>query len=341
MNPENIIISRTDSIGDVVLTLPMAKVLKDRFPGATIAFIGKEYTKPVIRACTHVDQFISLNDFMNKKVVIGGKAPQCIIHVFPHRAVARKSKDLGIPLRIGTRNRIFHWTTCNKLVKLSRKKSDLHEAQLNLRLLSPLGIDSNFALPELINSFGLDRIQPLSPSLSRMIDHTKYNLIVHPKSQGSGREWGLANFTQLVHLADPKKYKIFISGTAAEQAALAPLFEHTKDLVTNITGQMDLYQFMSFIKQCDGLLANSTGPLHIAAAMGKDAYGLFAPMRPIHPGRWAPIGKHSVVFVNNKSCNACKKNPAACACMADLQPLNVLEELEKRYQLKFGASAFV
>ncbi len=341
MNPENIIISRTDSIGDVVLTLPMAKVLKDRFPTATIAFLGKEYTKPVIRACTYVDQFISLNDFMNKKVVVGGKAPQCIIHVFPHRAVARKSKDIGIPLRIGTRNRIFHWTTCNKLVKLSRKKSDLHEAQLNLKLLAPLGIESNFSLPELTNTFGLERIQPLSPALSQLLDHTKYNLILHPKSQGNGREWGLANFTQLVHLLDPKKFKIFISGTEAELGALQPLLEHTKGLVTNIAGKMDLYQFMSFIKQSDGLVANGTGPIHLAAAMGKDALGLFPPIRPIHPGRWAPVGRNAVVFVKDTSCRACKKTPASCACIADLQPLNLLEELEKRYQVKSVSAGFV
>ncbi|RYG01290.1 MAG: glycosyl transferase family 9, partial [Chitinophagaceae bacterium] len=44
MIPENIIISRTDSIGDVVLTLPMAKIIKQQFPDCRIAFLGKEYT---------------------------------------------------------------------------------------------------------------------------------------------------------------------------------------------------------------------------------------------------------------------------------------------------------
>src|SRR5687767_3312057 len=132
MIPENIIISRTDSIGDVVLTLPMAKIIREKYPDCKIAFLGKEYTKPVIRACAYVDQFISLNDFMNKPVAIAGKPPQCIIHVFPHKAIARRAKELKMRLRVGTTNRLFHWTTCNKLVRLSRKKSDLHEAQLNL-----------------------------------------------------------------------------------------------------------------------------------------------------------------------------------------------------------------
>jgi lipopolysaccharide heptosyltransferase III len=336
MIPENIIISRTDSIGDVVLTLPMAKVLKEKFPSATIVFLGKEYTKPVIRACTYVDQFISLNDFMNKPVAINGRPPQCIIHVLPHKAVARRAKDIGIPLRIGTKNRIFHWTTCNKMVRLSRKNSELHEAQLNLKLLSPLGIGEHFTLPGIMNSFGLDRIQPLAPSMATLIDPDKYNLIFHPKSQGNGREWGLGNFIALIELLEPEKFKIFISGTDAERPFLQPIFDHSPGRVIDLTGKLDLYQFMSFIKKADGLLASGTGPLHLAAALGKDAYGIFPPMRPIHPGRWAPLGQGAKVFVLTRNCDDCRKKPTLCHCMSEIEPVTVMAELEKRFQVKNG-----
>ena len=54
-----ILISRTDSIGDVVLTLPVAGILKQTFPGCTIIFLGREYTRAVIEACDHVDQFVA------------------------------------------------------------------------------------------------------------------------------------------------------------------------------------------------------------------------------------------------------------------------------------------
>jgi ADP-heptose:LPS heptosyltransferase len=338
MIPENIIISRTDSIGDVVLTLPMAKILKERFPSATIVFLGKEYTKPVIRACTFVDQFISLNDFMNKPVSISGKPPQCIIHVLPHKAVARRSKEIGIPLRIGTRNRIFHWTTCNRRVKLSRKNSDLHEAQLNLKLLAPLGITEEFSLNQIMNSFGMERIQPLAPALAAMLDHGRYNLLLHPKSQGNGREWGLPNFITLIDLLDEKKFKIFISGTDAERPLLQPLFDHAPGRIVDITGKMDLYQFMSFIRRADGLVASGTGPLHLAAALGIDAFGIFPPIRPIHPGRWAPLGPGAKVFVSTQYCEACKKSPAQCHCISDIEPLQVMAELEMRFKAKNGFS---
>jgi lipopolysaccharide heptosyltransferase III len=334
MIPENIIISRTDSIGDVVLTLPMAKMIKEKFPSCKIAFLGKEYTRPVIRACSEIDQFISLNEFMNKRIGVAGKAPACIIHVLPNKDIARRAKELGIPVRIGTRNRLFHWTTCNKLVKLSRKKSDLHEAQLNLKLLAPLGITESFTLDKISRSFGLDRIQPLGPSLSRLIANDRYNIILHAKSQGNGREWGIGNFISLINLLDEDRFRIFISGTDAERPLLQPIFDHVKDRVTDLTGKMDLHQFISFIQRCDGLVASGTGPLHIAAALQKDAFGIFPPIRPIHPGRWAPLGPGARVFVADRTCSDCSKKPAACHCISDIQPLQIMETLEKAYSAK-------
>jgi ADP-heptose:LPS heptosyltransferase len=325
MIPENIIISRTDSIGDVVLTLPVAKVLKDNFPSSRILFLGKEYTKPVIDACRHIDEFIEMNDFLNGTDTI----PGAIIHVLPVPLIAKKAKQRKIPLRIGTTNRIYHWTTCNKLVKLSRKNSDLHEAQLNLKLLDPLGITKEFSLEEVAQSFGMENIQKLDERFVGMIDPGKYNLILHPKSQGNGREWGLNNFISLVRLLDKDRFKIFISGTMKERPLLQPVFDAVQEHVTDITGLMKLDQFISFIAACDGLVASGTGPLHIAAALGKHAYGIFPPMRPIHPGRWAPLGSGAKVFVVNKPCSDCRKDALACHCIAEIEPGWIKMELEK------------
>ena len=46
--PDSLIISRTDNLGDVILTLPLAGYLKSIKPSIKIFFIGKAYTKPVI-----------------------------------------------------------------------------------------------------------------------------------------------------------------------------------------------------------------------------------------------------------------------------------------------------
>ena len=63
---------------------------------------------------------------------------------------------------------------------------------------------------------------------------------------------------------------------------------------------MNLEQFIAFIAQCDGLVANSTGPLHIAGALGKDALGIYSPRKSINPQRWKPLGAKAKSFVLDK-----------------------------------------
>ena len=327
--PENILISRTDSIGDVVLTLPVAAILKKHFPKLKIGFIGKAYTKPVIDACKYVDEFIDINDFMQKKITVCTQKPQAILHVFPVANIARRAKQLRIPMRIGTTNRLYHWATCNKFIKLSRKNSDLHEAQLNIKLLEVFGITESYSLQEIGHLFGLKKIYEPDDKFSALTKKNKYNLILHPHSQGSAREWGLQNFADLIHLLNKDRYNIFISGTQKERKQMQPLFDEAGEFVNDITGTMNLDQFISFINECDGLVSNSTGPLHIAAALGKDALGIYAPMRPIHPGRWAPLGAKAQVFVLDKTCNDCKKNKMSCHCIAAIRPLSLKNALDK------------
>ncbi len=323
LRPQNIVISRTDSIGDVVLTLPMAGLLKKLFPGIYIGFIGRNYTRPVIEACSHVDEFIDRQEFLAVPVLLRGNTPDCIIHVFPDAAIAWAAMKRGIGFRIGTTNRAYHWATCNKLVRLSRRHSDLHEAQLNLQLLRPLGFHSVPALREIAAWYGMSPRVPLTAKMKSLLQTGKLNIILHPKSQGSAREWGLDNFAALVALLDKTRYQVFISGTSGERKGLDDFFAQVSDSVIDITGAMPLDEFIAFIAQSDGLVANSTGPLHIAAAVGVPAFGIYAPLRPVHPGRWAPVGTDAHALVLHRVCSECRKSPAACHCIKEVTPQQV------------------
>ncbi len=307
----------------------MARVLKGHFPGIKIAFLGKSYTKPVILACEYVDAFIDLEDFLKNDVLIDGKKPEAILHVFPVKQIAKRAKQLKISLRIGTTNRLYHWATCNKLVKLSRKNSTLHEAQLNLSLLSVFNVTRGLTFEQIGRSFGLTKLQALQPQYKALLQPGKYHLILHPKSQGSAREWGLDNFIRLIQLLNKDEVQIFISGTSKEKELVQPIFDAVGKDVTDVCGLMNLDQFISFINHSDGLVANSTGPLHIAAALGKDAYGIYPPIRPMHPGRWAPLGPKAEVFVLNRSCEDCRKDPAVCHCIKEIEPMIIKAAIDE------------
>ena len=61
-SPKRIVISRTDSIGDVILTLPLAGILKKKFPDSKIIFLGNSYTEAIVRVSVYVDEFINWDE---------------------------------------------------------------------------------------------------------------------------------------------------------------------------------------------------------------------------------------------------------------------------------------
>jgi ADP-heptose:LPS heptosyltransferase len=320
---KRIIISRPDAIGDVILTLPVCGLIKKYFPFCEVIFLGKTYTKEVIACCEYVDEFLNADDLLNLDETEAAKQlkainADCIIHVFPNKRIAKLAKQAGIKLRVGTTNRLFHWTTVNKLIPLSRKNSDLHESQLNCKLLQGIGISDLPELSEMYKYIGFTKLKPLSPLLEELIDKNRINVILHPKSNASAREWSLERYKQLIILLPHNKYKIFISGSDKEKLLLADWINALPSEVADITGKLSLSEFISFINNADVLVAASTGPLHIASACGIYAIGIYPPIKPMHPERWKPIGKHAVAVSENKTCNACKKNPQQCSCMNNI-----------------------
>lgn len=338
-NIKRIIISRPDAIGDVLLTLPLTGLLKKYFPEVEIIFLGKTYTAPVIQCCQFVDTFINADTLLNlndEEAILQLKSlnADVIIHVFPHKKVAMLAKKARIPLRIGTTHRFFHWKNINKFVFLSRKNSSLHEAQLNCKLLEGLEI---YEIPDLKCIFkysGFNKISPLHLDFKKLLDPKKKHVIFHPKSRGSGREWPLSHFKSLIDLLPEEKYQIFITGSGEEEKKiLAPWIEELPEHVIDLSLKFSLTEFISFIKEVDFLVAAGTGPLHLAAACGINAIGIFPPTKPIHLERWGPIGKkaHALTgnFPDNFDCNKCQKTPEVCPCMAQVSPESVAELILK------------
>jgi heptosyltransferase-3 len=330
MAGKTIILSRTDSIGDVMLTLPSAGVLKKEIPGCRIIFLGKSYTRAVIECCEHVDVFADWDEI--KKMSAAERLKyfrsldaDAIVHVFPNKEVARLAKKAGIKDRIGTSHRFFHWSTCNERVNFTRRRSELHEAQLNLKLLAPLGITTAYSLDELGDRFGFNKVRPLPAHLISLLHKDKFDLILHPRSKGSAREWGLDNFAKLISILPQERCRVFVTGTKEDGIAMKEFLSQHNTAV-DLTGKLTLDELVSFINASDGLVAASTGPLHIAAALGKRAVGIYAPMRPIHPGRWAPVGKNASYLVLEKECSDCRKNNS-CHCIREINAEQVKAEL--------------
>ena len=160
----------------------------------------------------------------------------------------------------------------------------------------------------------------------------RINLILHPKSKGSAREWPLEKWASLAALLPQDQFKVFVSGGPDEEKELLGVFPRTEHAtVTNIAGQMSLDQFISFIAAADGLVAASTGPLHIAAALGRCALGLYPPIRPMHGGRWGPLGERASYLSIDRQCEECRVSKV-CTCMESIDVHAVKERIVKQFK---------
>jgi ADP-heptose:LPS heptosyltransferase len=323
---KRLIISRTDNLGDVILTLPMLGYLKSVVPDLKIFFIGKKYTEAIINQCVFVDQFLDRDEIINNPHRLAAMHADTIIFVYPDKELARLAKQVEIKHRVATAHRLYNWFYCNHLVDFSRVNSTLHESQLNFKLLKPFNLNGDVDTSELIPYYG---IHPTKNDYKELLSKDHFNLIIHPKSKGSAREWPLEKYYELVQSLPSESYKIFVTGLQEEGDLIRKekpeLLLHSN--VTDLTGKFNLTELTSFISQADGLLACSTGVLHIAAALGIYTLGLYSPMRPIHPGRWMPVGKKTKYLVQKKECSDCRTSKE-CACINAITPQEIKQEFD-------------
>ncbi|MEQ1585067.1 MAG: glycosyltransferase family 9 protein [Cyclobacteriaceae bacterium] len=331
---KRLVISRTDNLGDVILTLPLLGYLKSVTPDLKIFFIGKKYTQPIIDRCVFVDQFLDRDEVLMDSHTLAMVRADTIIFIFPDQKLAKVANKAGIKHRVATAHRWYNWIYCNHLVGFTRVKSNLHESQLNFKLLKPFKLNFDIDTSELVSYYGL---HPAKNDFSKLLNKDRFNLIIHPKSKGSAREWPLDSYYRLVLSLPVESYRIFVTGLQAEGDLIRKekpeLLQHPN--VTDLTGKLNLEELTSFISQADGLLACSTGVLHLAAALGIYALGLYSPMKPIHPGRWMPVGKKAHYLALKEECSLCRDSKE-CACINAITVEEVKQKIDSYSETKFN-----
>jgi ADP-heptose:LPS heptosyltransferase len=328
-NGKRVIISRTDSIGDVLLTLPMVAWLKESFPSITILFLGKGYTKSIVEAYALVDEFIDWNDYQGaiKKEQVASFSKlraDAIIHVFPQKEIATLAKKTKIKTRVGTSHRLFHLWTCTDRINFTRRKSKLHESQLNHALLKPFGLVDLPSLEKVKATTVNFHIPDIKLPKSFLLEE-EYT-IFHPKSQGSAKEWPIESYFEAALILANTGQKVVFTGTDSEGESFRNQLPKHENIIDS-TGKLSLEQLMVLIQKARNLVACSTGPLHIAAYSGINTIGLYSPRVPIHPGRWSALGKEVNIIVNDINCPDCaaKKD---CNCVSNISIAKVLEKLK-------------
>jgi len=325
--PRRVLIAHPFALGDVLSALPIAGLLKRRWPGVEVLFVGTAYSRPLIECCVHVDRYLELAGLIDTPDALAALGADVFLNPYPEKRLVKLAWQAGIPIRVGNLRRFSTIRYCNRLVSYSRVRSDLHTVYINLQCLKPLGFEVQPATAELGGLIGLRAPLLDDAQLAAALAPDRFNLILHPKSGGEGREWPLHSYLELARSLQRQRFRIFLTGTAAERVVVEQQCPEllAPELATSLMGQMSLAQFIAFVARADGFIASGTGPLHIAAALGIRALGVYPPMRDIDPLRWAPVGRHaeflclpSCIQSTAGSCSAQPMGPP-CACTAAIR----------------------
>jgi len=296
---DNILIARTDRLGDVILSLPVAAAIKHTEPGTKITFLVAETIAPVVDLCPWVDDCMIQGAKGDSAFAsrLREKVFDAVVCLYPRPRLATLLKQARIPVRIGTSRRWYSYRF-NRRVNFSRATSGRHERDLNLELLRGLGWekihvsdplcvptqDSQFAARILVEKAGIETNQ-------------QAYAVVHPGCGGSARNWKPDRYRRLCQMLNDSGLAVVVTGSDSERQLATEVIGETRENTASLAGATDLKTLAALLQGASVFIGPSTGPMHLAAAVGTPVVALFGPVRTTGPNRWGPLGKGHQVFL--------------------------------------------
>ncbi|MEX1138508.1 MAG: glycosyltransferase family 9 protein [Bacteroidota bacterium] len=330
--PQKILIVRTDRIGDVVLSLPMIAALRSLAPGALVAFLLRSYTKDLVRDQQGLDQILLYDrggvrkKFREMLSEIRSNRFDAVIVTYPTLRLGLLAFFARIPWRIGTG---FRWYSFlfNKKVFEHRKTAEKHEAEYNLSLLRVFGdvVEKN-ALPKLMVTKENEREAMEVLHEMSMTENSPF-VILHPGSGGSARDWRPESFGKLGARLAERGLNVVVTGGPAEERLKDTVVQHSKSTAKALPRALPLLTLAALIRKAAVFVSNSTGPLHIAAAVGTPVVAFYPPIRQCSPTRWGPLTDRKVIFEPRAAdCPRCKGGPCESNVCMDLITVEAVEK---------------
>jgi len=340
---QNILVVRTDKIGDVVLTTAALHALRQKFPAAKISVLISSQTRDLVAGNPDVDAVL-VDDRAGVHKGMG--------YLRLVREIRRRHFDLaviyhtkkrtnflcwaaGIPVRMGYKDKKFGFLL-NAPVPDDRPLGRKHEVYYCLEVIKTLGVtDSPVTLHVPIhpdneawvkNWMGRCRISPAQ------------NLIaVSPSASCPTRRWPVTRFIELIQDLQGRFKASFVIVGGQEGIPLAEEIQRAvSGPVYNLAGKTTLGQLVSLLKRCNLLVSNDSGPVHVAAALGTPVVSIFTRNQPgINPERWKPLGEKSVYVAPDEdlSISFARGVVADSAFLYTVTPQEVLRAVDALFKL--------
>ncbi len=289
---EKILVIRMDRIGDIVLSTPAFRAVRETYKNAEIHLLIQAYTKAIVINSPFFDKIL-----VYKEGVID-KDYDLAISLHPGYIQNRVTFRCGAKWRIGYTGRGGGFFLTHK-IKDDRDKRIRHEVESALETVGVAGCSSeNKQLDISVTDTGERYAQNFLKSNG--ISSKDLIVVIHPGSRQSYIRWKSEKFAELGDkLIQQTKSKIFLIGSNAEEGLVKEVESKMDEKPLRAVGQ-SLTELISLIKRAHLFVGNSTGPMHIAAACSVPVVAIFGSNHPLDSYKeWGPWGTKSRVIVRH------------------------------------------
>ncbi|MFA4992518.1 MAG: lipopolysaccharide heptosyltransferase II, partial [Candidatus Omnitrophota bacterium] len=308
-----ILIARTDRIGDVLLSTPVIKALREKHPQAYISMVVAPYARDIVEGNPYLDEVIIYDkDIKHRSWLrwlkfarrLRNKRFDLAVILHPTNRIHLLVFLAGIPKRLGY-NRKFGFLNNLRRVHI-KQEGRMHEAEYNLDLISSLGVSGN----------AQDLFMPIRPESEKWakdlfagygIKETDKLLAINPGASCPSKIWPQDNFARVSEiLARRHNLKILIVSGPKDISLANMIAGKIGDKALNLSGKTSVSQLASVLKRCVLFISNDSGPVHIASSLGVPVISIFGRNQAgLSPRRWGPLGKQDKYLHKDIGCLQC------------------------------------
>jgi heptosyltransferase II len=327
--PKTILVRMPNWIGDLVMATPILTDLRSAFPKASITAMCRTPICELLREDAAIDELFCFtklaNNFLRRQQrdiiakIERGKFDTAVLLTNSFSSAwwcwqGKVAQRIGYP---------DHFRRFLLTDKVPWPKEKMHQVDLYKKLLEPLGIQKSKTAPRLFVS---EKEVSESKELLYQRGYKKGQTLIgiNPgASYGSAKCWPPDRFRALA-LELMQEGSLVFFGDSSTFSLVKEICNGLPEQVMNLAGVTSLRELACIIKDCDLLVTNDSGPMHIAAAFGTPLIALFGSTDDEATG---PYGKPEAVINKRVPCSPCFKRvcPIDFPCMKGISVEEVVE----------------
>ena len=301
-NIRRLLLVRNDRIGDLVMTLPAFEAARKALPDAHIAALAVPYAAPLLKCNPYLDAVV-LDDPAESAWALGKRLRRgrfdAVVVINTNTRNCLAVWHARIPARVCWSHKPAGLVLATHHVTLHRSHPPVHEAEFALAFVRRLGLRADMADLRPRLDFDPEARKRAAGRIASDLGDEGPLFGIAPTSGGSAYNWPLSRYAELAsRLADHGR--VMLTGAGGDAEKLTGMRESIPESVRARVGvftEFSLAEFIGALAETDVMTASSTGPMHIAGALGTPVVALFSP-NPVHsPAKWAPFGERNVILV--------------------------------------------